>query len=142
MIYIAKIIKYKDFEIIYWKIQLIRGQKVILDFGAVYQIENKFFNQSERRYTNWIPIDFKFKLTTDEYNFLRSQFASLEKNKNINCKLLELEVTNCDLKKWYHNLWPHQVFYGNRNYKRENSCDSRSESNVGLWFGRNVSNWK
>ncbi|HCW06128.1 MAG TPA: DNA-binding protein [Cytophagales bacterium] len=65
------------------KIYEIRGQKVILDFdlAMLYETETKRLKEAVRRNANRFQTDFMFELTRDEYNSLRSQFASLEKGR-------------------------------------------------------------
>ena len=62
------------------KIHEIRGQKVMLDYdlAELYEVETKRLKEAVRRNIDRFPIDFMFELTRDEYNFLRTQFASLE----------------------------------------------------------------
>lgn len=62
------------------KIYEIRSQRVMLDFdlAAMYGLETKVLKQSVRRNIERFPSDFMFELTRDEYNFLRSQFVTLE----------------------------------------------------------------
>lgn len=59
----------------------IRGQKVLLDFdlAELYGTETKRLKEAVRRNIDRFPSDFMFELTKDEYNTLRSQIASLEK---------------------------------------------------------------
>ncbi len=58
----------------------IRGHKVLLDFdlALLYDTETKRLKEAVRRNMDRFPSDFMFELTKDEYNTLRSQFASLE----------------------------------------------------------------
>ena len=67
-------------QIIQNKIFEIRGQKVMLDFdlAELYESETKVLKQTVRRNIERFPSDFMFELTRDEYNFLRSQFVTLE----------------------------------------------------------------
>jgi hypothetical protein len=70
-------------ELIQQKIYEVRGQKVMLDFdlAVLYSVETKRLKEAVRRNINRFPSDFMFELTRDEYNFLRTQFASLENGK-------------------------------------------------------------
>jgi hypothetical protein len=70
-------------EIIQQKIYEVRGQKVMLDFdlATLYEVETKRLKEAVRRNINRFPSDFMFELTRDEYNFLRTQIASLENGK-------------------------------------------------------------
>ena len=59
----------------------IRGAKVILDFdlAARYQVETRRLKEAVRRnIKRFEGDDFMFEITRDEYNSLRSQFATLE----------------------------------------------------------------
>ena len=60
------------------KIYLIRGQKVMLDkdLAEIYGYEVKRFNEQVNRNINKFDEDFMFKLTKEEYEILRSQFAT------------------------------------------------------------------
>ena len=57
----------------------------MLDFvlAALYEVETKRLKEAVRRNINRFPSDFMFELTRDEYNFLRTQIASLENGKGI-----------------------------------------------------------
>ena len=69
-----------ELQIIQSKIYSLRGQRVILDFDLAnfYGVENKRMKEAVRRNMTRFPEDFVFELTRDEYNFLRTQIASLE----------------------------------------------------------------
>ena len=56
----------------------IRGKKVILDFelAKLYQTETKRLKESVRRNIRRFPSDFMFELTAEEWENLRSQFAT------------------------------------------------------------------
>ena len=62
------------------KIYVIRGYKVIpdMDLAQLYGVETKVLNQAVKRNIQRFPTDFMFQLTRIEYNFLRSQFVTLE----------------------------------------------------------------
>ncbi len=57
---------------------LVRGQKVILDFdlAELYGVPTKRLNEQVRRNFARFPPDFRFRLTDDEAESLRSQFAT------------------------------------------------------------------
>lgn len=59
-------------------IYLIRGQKVMIDndLAKLYKVETKRLNEQVRRNIDRFPEDFMFQLNTDEYEFLKSQFAT------------------------------------------------------------------
>lgn len=67
-------------QIIQKKIYHIRGHKVMLDFdlAELYEVETKRLKEAIRRNIERFPSDFMFELTRQEYNSLRTQFASLE----------------------------------------------------------------
>ena len=56
----------------------IRGQKVMLDrdLAVLYEVEVKRLNEAVKRNITRFPEDFMFQLTNDEWNSLRSQFAT------------------------------------------------------------------
>lgn len=60
------------------KIFVIRGQKVMLDsdLAALYGVATKVFNQAVGRNLQRFPEDFRFQLTTEEFEFLRSQIVT------------------------------------------------------------------
>ena len=62
-------------------IHVIRGKQVMLDrdLARLYGVETKRLNQQVQRNLERFPEDFMFKLTKDETELLRSQFATLEK---------------------------------------------------------------
>lgn len=61
-------------------IQLVRGQKVLLDsdLARIYGVPTKALNQAVKRNKDRFPPDFAFQLTTQESSNLRSQFATLK----------------------------------------------------------------
>ena len=65
---------------IHQKIYEIRGHKVMLDYdlAELYQIENKRLKEAVKRNIERFPSDFMFTLTKEEYDSLRSQFATLK----------------------------------------------------------------
>lgn len=77
------------------KIHEVRGQKVMLDFdlAELYGTETKRLKEAVRRNINRFPGDFMFELTRTEYNFLRSQIASLETSKGTHSKYLPFAFT-------------------------------------------------
>jgi hypothetical protein len=56
----------------------IRGQKVVLDMelARIYGVTTKVFNQAVKRNKRKFPADFMFRLTLEEFEGLRSQFAT------------------------------------------------------------------
>ena len=64
-------------------ILLIRGEKVILDsdLAKLYGVSTKRLNEQVRRNTDRFPADFVFRLTQEEFEGLRSQFATSKKGR-------------------------------------------------------------
>lgn len=69
-------------QIEYSKIQnliyIVRGQQVMLDsdLAMLYQVETKVFNQAVKRNLSRFPETFRFQVTKEEYEDLRSQFVT------------------------------------------------------------------
>jgi hypothetical protein len=84
-----------ELQIIQSKIYSLRGQRVILDFDLAnfYGIENKRMKEAVHRNRTRFPEDFVFELTRDEYNFLRTQIASLETGRGKYSKYLPFAFT-------------------------------------------------
>jgi len=82
-------------QVIQTKIHELRGQKVMLDFdlAELYDVETKRLKEAVKRNSKRFPSDFMFELTRDEYNILRSQFASLEPGKGKYSKYLPYAFT-------------------------------------------------
>jgi hypothetical protein len=59
------------------RIYLARGQKVMLDadLAEIYQVPTFRLNEAVKRNRNRFPGDFMFQLTSEEAEFLTSQFA-------------------------------------------------------------------
>ena len=66
------------------KIFTIRGVQVILDrdLAALYQVETKVFNQAVKRNVARFPQNFRFQLTKEESQSLRSQNVTFKENLN------------------------------------------------------------
>ena len=60
------------------KIQMIREQKVILDFhlAGLYGVETKILNKAVTRNIDRFPPDFIFRLTNEEWDSLKFQFGT------------------------------------------------------------------
>ena len=56
-------------------IHVIRGRHVVIDcdLAALYGVETKVFNQAVKRNIARFPEHFRFQLTQEEYDNLRSQ---------------------------------------------------------------------
>lgn len=65
------------------KIHEIRNQKVMLDFdlAVLYEVETKALNQAVKRNSERFPEDFMFRLTTEEWEGIRSQFVTASPDK-------------------------------------------------------------
>ncbi len=65
------------------RIYEIRGESVLLDFdlAELYEVETKVLNQAVKRNIRRFPIDFMFRLTTSEWQTLRSQSVTASQNK-------------------------------------------------------------
>ena len=72
-----------ELQLIQNKIYEIRGQKVMLDFdlAEMYQVETRVLNQSVKRNIDRFPEDFMFKLTSEEWEDMSSQFVMTSRTK-------------------------------------------------------------
>jgi hypothetical protein len=70
-------------ELVISKIYLIRNHKVMLDIdlAELYQVETGRLNEQVKRNLDRFPEDFMFRLTTEEWQSLRSQFAISKKGR-------------------------------------------------------------
>lgn len=77
------------------RILLIRGQKVMLDadLAELYGVEIRRLNEQVRRNNERFPEDFMFQLTAEEYESLRSQFATLKTGRGQHRKYLPYAFT-------------------------------------------------
>lgn len=71
-------------EVIMNKIYIIRDQKVMLshDLAELYQVETRVLNQQVKRNIGRFPERYVFKLTTEEYKSLKSQFVILKRGQH------------------------------------------------------------
>jgi len=72
------------------KIYFIRGYRVMLDLdlASLYEVSTKRLNEQVKRNKKRFPEDFMFRLTKEENNRLRSQFATLtEKNTSLTSQI-------------------------------------------------------
>ena len=69
-------------QLIERRIYLIRGQKVMIDFdlAELYGVPTKRLNEQVSRNKGRFPKDFMFRLTKQEAEALRSQFATSKTN--------------------------------------------------------------
>ncbi len=70
-------------EVVISKIYEIRGKKVMLDrdLAELYGVETKRLKEQVRRNLERFPEHYMFELTENEFNSLRSQFASSKKGR-------------------------------------------------------------
>lgn len=63
-------------------IYVIRNQQVMIDsdLAMLYQVETKRLNEAAKRNISRFPEEFRFQLTAEETESLRSQFATLNEN--------------------------------------------------------------
>lgn len=66
------------------RILTIRGQKVLIDsdLAELYGVSTKRLNEQVKRNSRRFPKDFMFQLTNEEYDSLRSQFATLKRGQH------------------------------------------------------------
>ena len=79
-------------ESISLSIATLRAQRVILDadLAALYGVETKRLNEQIKRNAARFPQDFMFQLTPEEFDSLRSQFATLKTGRGQHRKYLSL----------------------------------------------------
>ena len=72
-----------DHETLQDRIYTIRGLQVMLDkdLALLYSVQTKVFNQAVKRNIERFPDKFRFQLTDEEYENLRSQFVTLSLEK-------------------------------------------------------------
>lgn len=82
-------------EVIALRIFIVRGQKVILDsdLAALYEVPTGRFNEAVKRNRAKFPVDFSFALTANEWESLRSQFATLNPGRGQHRKYLPTVFT-------------------------------------------------
>jgi len=71
-----------DLQLIQNKIYEVRGHRVMLDFdlAELYEVKTKSLNQAVKRNIQRFPSDFMFRLTSDEWDLVRSQYATASDN--------------------------------------------------------------
>ena len=75
------------------RIYELRGERVMLDrdLADLYKVETKRLSEAVKRNIKRFPEDFMFQLTKEEFEFLRSQIAALEKEDPLR---LQFETSN------------------------------------------------
>jgi len=76
-------------------ILVLRGHKVLLDMdlAALYGVTTKRFNEQVRRNKTRFPLDFMFQLAQEEWDSLRSRFATLKTARGRHRKYLPYAFT-------------------------------------------------
>lgn len=74
-------------------IYTIRGQQVMLDsdLAEIYEVETKFFNRAVKRNIERFPDTFRFQLTQEEHDSLRSQWVTPSPDDSLRCQIGTLE---------------------------------------------------
>jgi hypothetical protein len=82
-------------EVIEQKILLIGGRKVMLDsdLAVLYGVTIKRLNEQVRRNLKRFPQDFMYQLSAEEYESLRSHFATLKVGRGTHRKYLPYVFT-------------------------------------------------
>ncbi len=82
-------------EVIEKKILLINGQKVMLDsdLSALYGVTTKRLNEQVRRNLKRFPADFIYQLSQEEFESLRSHFATLKSGRGKHRKYMPYVFT-------------------------------------------------
>ena len=75
------------------KIFTIRGLQVMVDrdLADMYQVETRVLNQAVKRNIDRFPEKFRFQLTVEEMEDLKSQIVTFK-----------FKITNCDLEQIWH----------------------------------------
>ncbi len=86
-------------ELVINKIYVICGTKIMLDkdLAALYEVETRRLNEQVKRNCQRFPEDFMFQLNQEEFDNLKSQFATsswrdIKKNTFLRCQIATLEV--------------------------------------------------
>lgn len=76
-----------ELQLIQNKIYEIRGQRMMLDFdlAEMYETETKRLKEAVRRNIDRFPDDFMFKLSEEEYENLRTRFATSNRGALVIC---------------------------------------------------------
>jgi hypothetical protein len=82
-------------ELVMNKIYLIRGQKIMLDsdLAELYGVKTKRLKEAVRRNIDRFPDDFMFELTSDEFESLRTQIATLKTGRGHHPKYMPFAFT-------------------------------------------------
>lgn len=76
-------------------ILVVRGQRVMMDsdLAVLYGVTTKRLNEQVRRNVSRFPSDFMFQMKGEEYESLRSQYATLERGRGRHRKYLPYVFT-------------------------------------------------
>lgn len=93
------------------KIFTIRGLSVMLDrdLAELYQVESKRLNEQVKRNIERFPENFRFQLTAEEYQNLRSQIATSSSDDFLRSQIATLNL-NSDSKRGKHTKYLPYVF--------------------------------
>lgn len=82
-----------DYQTIQNKIYTVRGIQVMLDedLAVLYGVETKVFNQAVKRNIERFPEKFRFQLTENEYENLRSQIVTSSLDDSLRSQIATLE---------------------------------------------------
>lgn len=82
------------------KIFLIRGKQVMIDrdLAELYGVETKRITEAVKRNIERFPEEFRFQLTSEEYDFLRSQFATSKPDEVLRSQSVTSKMENDSLK--------------------------------------------
>ena len=85
----------REVEAIAGAIRVIRGQRVLIDseLAALYGVTTKRLNEQVKRNSRRFPADFMFRLTAEEAEALRSQFATLKEGRGRHRKYVPYAFT-------------------------------------------------
>ena len=88
-----------DIDVIKNRIYEVRGLRVMLDrdLAELYNVETKRLNEAVKRNIERFPEDFMFRLETEEWDCLRSQIATLNKEKrNLKSQFVTSSLESAD----------------------------------------------
>ena len=77
------------------RIHEVRGERVMLDkdLAFLYEVETKVLNQAVKRNSKRFPIDFMFQLTKEEFEAIKFQINSIEKDNSLRSQIVTLNTS-------------------------------------------------
>jgi hypothetical protein len=77
------------------RIFIVRDQKVMLDsdLAMIYNVETKRLNEQVKRNLERFPSEFMFQLTSEEFDFIRSQNATFKTQETLRSQNATLEAS-------------------------------------------------